>query len=437
MMRKSVCISMIACFAAVSVFAQTPVSVTEQNVGRHGQNLVVTFKLTAADDAAKNGEKILVTSMLTPSGVDTAESVTVGHFYIAGNQQQKIELQKLKLSKAGEDIRFIRNGESLTFVEAFPYDAKLGSRSYELSFSAVKMGCCNTDECLSEEHSFSVGPAMTPVVQDVVPCTSTVKGKTPRYPFIHMVGSDTDVERGVSVRFPVAKTQLDSEFSSNAEALRDIVDALKMVKSDEWAELKAIDIAGYASPEGDAGKNQELSLGRAMALKEYLMQALSLEDDKFNIAAGGEDWSGLRALVASSDMPHRKEVLDIIDNVPQEQRQARLKALGGGRPYRSMLDMLYPQLRDACSIRVWIAEKEDVAAEDINEAVKAIESGRYEEALEKLMTHKDDPRAWNAIGSVKVLTEDLKDARKWFAKAAKAGDGDAVRNLAQLEEILD
>ena len=136
-------------------------------------------------------------------------------------------------------------------------------------------------------------------------------------------------------------------------------------------------------------------------------------------------------------MPYKSDVLEIIDNVPQKQRQAKLKSLAGGRPYQSMLDVMYPQLRDACYIQVWFSEKLDVVAEDINKAIDDINAGKYSEALALLMQHKDDSRSWNAIGSAKVYTEDLKDALKWFKKAAKAGDAEAARNLSDLEEILN
>ena len=428
-MRKLAFISMIACLSAVSAIAQNPFTVSDQSVERHGQSVVVTFKVTASEGAVRHGEKILVSPTLVVAGQENQ----LDAFYVAGPQQQKIMRQKEKLSKKTKPAAMIAGGETYTYVTTLDY-ASFPSRHFELSIDAQKIGCCSVGRCLSEKYSFEVGPAMVPAVKEVVPFVAQARELKPKYPFLRMVGTDAGGERGVSVRFPVAKTVLDPDFLSNAKALKDIEDAIRLVLDDDWAELGGIDIAGYASPEGNTKQNQQLSVGRAEALKEYIIGKFGFSDDRFNVTAGGEDWSGLRALVADSDMPYRNEVLDIIDNVPQEQRQARLKALAGGRPYRSMLDVLYPQLRDACYI--WFSEKEDVVAHAVNEAVGEINAGKYAEALERLMAHKDDPRTWNAIGSVKVLTEDLKDAQKWFSKAAKAGDPDAARNLAQLEEMI-
>lgn len=436
MMRRFICISMIACLSAFSAIAQNPLAVTEQNVERHGQKITVTFKVTASEDAVKTGEKIVVTSTLVPSGQEEGKGQTVWQFYVAGDQQKKIMKQKALLGE-GSGAVFIGNGDTYTFVETLPYDTSLNPKSYTLGFSAVRMGCCSVEDCGSRQYAFDMGPAMIPAVQPVRPHVAQVRELKPKYPFLRMVGTDAGGERGVSVRFPVAKTVLDPDFLSNAESLKDIEDAIRMVLDDEWAELGSIDIAGYASPEGNTKQNQQLSVGRAEALKAYIMDKFGFTEDRFNVTAGGEDWSGLRALVADSDMPYRNEILDIIDNVPQEKRQARLKALAGGRPYKSMLDVLYPQLRDACYISVWFSEKDDAVAREVNAAVEEINAGQYAEALERLMAHKTDPRTWNAIGSVKVLTEDLKDAKKWFAKAAEVGDPDAAKNLARIEEIMN
>lgn len=422
---------MIACLSAVSAVAQNPFTVSDQSVERHGQSVVVTFKVMASEDVVRHGEKILVSPALIVAGQESR----LDAFYVAGTQQQKIMRQKERLSKETKPVAMIAGGETYTYVTTLDY-ASFPSRHFELSIDARKIGCCSVGQCMSEKYSFEVGPAMRPEVNEVEPFVAQARELKPKYPFLRMVGTDAGGERGVSVRFPVAKTALDPDFLSNAKALKDIEDAIRLVMGDDWAELHTIDIVGYASPEGNIRQNQQLSIGRAEALKEYIIGKFGFGDDRFNVTAGGEDWSGLRALVADSDMPYRNEVLDIIDNVPQEQRQARLKALAGGRPYRSMLDVLYPQLRDACYISVWFSEKEDVVAHAVNEAVGQINAGKYAEALDMLMAHKDDPRTWNAIGSVKVLTEDLKEAQKWFAKAAKAGDPDAARNLAQLEEMI-
>ena len=71
-------------------------------------------------------------------------------------------------------------------------------------------------------------------------------------------------------------------------------------------------------------------------------------------------------------MTYKEEVLAILRSHPEEERNDRLKALAGGRPYRSVLDVLYPQLRDACYIRVQYANRPDSVADTVNRAIEAI-----------------------------------------------------------------
>ena len=431
-MKKIALVSILTCLGAFSMLAQSPLTISEQSVERHGQKVTVTFKVKASEDAVKSGEKILVSSSIIAK--DQGSQNQLEAFYIAGPQQTKIIRQKEKLARKAKPVKVIAEGETYTYVTTFDY-ATMPSRNYELAIDAQKIGCCDVEHFMPEKSAFVVGPAMIPLVKEVAPYLSEVRELKPKFPFLRMIGTNADGERGVSVRFPVAKTVLDPDFLANAEALKDIEDAIRLVLDDEWAELGSIDIAGYASPEGNTKQNQQLSVGRAEALKTYIIEKFGFSEDRFNVTAGGEDWSGLRALVADSDMPYRSEVLNIIDNVPQEQRQARLKALAGGRPYRSMLDVLYPQLRDACYISVWFSEKEDIVAREVNAAVEEIAAGSYAEALKRLAPHQDDPRTWNVIGSIKVLTEELEEAHKWFKKAAQAGNPEAQKNLAKIEEI--
>ena len=206
--------------------------------------------------------------------------------------------------------------------------------------------------------------------------------------------------------------------------------------NDEWTALNAIDIAGYASPEGEHEMNVTLSQGRADALKAYIMKELDLNDGQFNITAGAEDWSGLKSLVEKSDMADRAKVIEIIDSIPSQERQAAFKKLSGGRTYRTLLNTFYPQLRDACYINVWYSEKEDMVARTINEAIEDINAEKkWFKAMMELINFMEDSRTWNTLGSAYLLTDALEEAETWFEAAAKNGDEEARKNLELMKEI--
>ena len=79
--------------------------------------------------------------------------------------------------------------------------------------------------------------------------------------------------------------------------------------------------------------------------------------EQIELYNGKVNWGGLRKLVAQSSMPYRDQVLNIIDNTPDYRRQAELMRLGGGAPYRYMLNNLFPELRNATYIKVYYENK--------------------------------------------------------------------------------
>jgi hypothetical protein len=160
------------------------------------------------------------------------------------------------------------------------------------------------------------------------------------------------------VRYRLDNSVLDMDYSKNREHLTSILNALDIILSSDSVKVARVDIEGYASPEGPLERNKNLGQRRADALRDFILEKEPrLEMSQMQTVSGGEDWYGLRELVISSDMVGKDQVLDVIDNVPESQRKARLQSLNGGRTYRSMLDVLYPQLRSACYIDVWYDKK--------------------------------------------------------------------------------
>jgi outer membrane protein OmpA-like peptidoglycan-associated protein len=187
------------------------------------------------------------------------------------------------------------------------------------------------------------------------------KAETPgiekMFPFVHRVGQPSSGTH-MPVRYRLDNSVLDEDYSQNREHLATILNALDLIFKSDTIRVARVDVAGYASPEGPLEHNIDLGQNRANALKAYILEKEPrLSADMIQATSGGEDWYGLRKLVVESDMVGKDQVLNIIDNVPEAQRKDRLKTLNGGRTYRSIFDVLYPQLRSACYIDVWYDDK--------------------------------------------------------------------------------
>ncbi len=177
------------------------------------------------------------------------------------------------------------------------------------------------------------------------------------FPFVHQVGMPSSGTH-MPVRYRLDNSVLYEDYSKNREHLATILNALDIILSSDSVKVSRVDIEGYASPEGPLQRNKNLGQRRAEALRDYILEKEHrLDASQIRTISGGEDWYGLRELVISSDMVGKDQVLNIIDNVPESQRKARLQALNGGRTYRGMLDILYPQLRSACYLDVWYDKK--------------------------------------------------------------------------------
>jgi hypothetical protein len=174
-----------------------------------------------------------------------------------------------------------------------------------------------------------------------------------RYHFLHLKGTHAKGAK-LPIRYPLDDATLYTDYSRNAASLDSILKAFDAIFSDPSVKISSVNITGYASPEGRWERNQWLGQHRAEALRDYILAHESrLTPADITITNGAEDWEGLRQLVVESDMVGKAQVLNIIDNYPPEERKTRLRALNGGRTYRSILDVLYPQLRAACYLEVW------------------------------------------------------------------------------------
>ena len=174
---------------------------------------------------------------------------------------------------------------------------------------------------------------------------------------------------------------------------------------------------------------------RANALKQYISEQYNISADSIEIVAGGIDWQGLEDLVAKSDMNYKEEVLRIMHEVPENQRNSHLMSIANGRTYIGMLEQLYPQLRDACYINVWYSEGEDFVAPVISQALDKMANREWDAALSLLHTVSKDERSWNDIGVCYMMKGDYTNAEIWLQKAVDAGEDNALQNLNNLRTM--
>ncbi len=155
------------------------------------------------------------------------------------------------------------------------------------------------------------------------------------------------LEADAYLEFVVAKYDIRRDLGRNAYEIDKVQKLIDSVRNDEYYEIKAIHVTGYASPEGGYDYNMNLSKNRANSFREYLQQRNpNIPANAWHVDWKGEDWEGLVNMVKNSDMQYRDEVLQIIESTSDmAQRDTKIKNLRGGAPYNYMLQNYYPRLR--------------------------------------------------------------------------------------------
>lgn len=151
-----------------------------------------------------------------------------------------------------------------------------------------------------------------------------------------------------NIYFPVSGMKILPEHDLNREAWHTFVSEIDSLRSNNANTVLGITITGYSSPEGAYGSNDIIAKRRALALKKYLETVYDPALVEIRTEWVAEDWDRLADMVRTSAMIDKEKVLYIIDNVDIfKGREARLKSLSGGAPWRYMLREFFPKLRCA------------------------------------------------------------------------------------------
>lgn len=291
--------------------------------------------------------------------------------------------------------------------------------------------------------------------------------------------SETFIAR---INYVVDRYELLPDFKNNAAILKEVDAVIRELQNDKDLTITHHTVTGYASPEGNFESNIILSRNRAKSFMNYLQQKYNWNTADISHTGKGEDWSGLRKAVTDTpDIPHRDEVISIIDNISDiTQRKRRLEALDGGSVYALLLKELYPPLRRNEFEISYIArafnvdeareiirtrpqllnlnemflvansypvnskefkEVFDIAVRmfpdnpvsKVNAAAMEIESGAIERAIERLKGI-EAAEAWNNMGIAYAKQGDSVLARQYFERAIRSGNADAVHNIEQINK---
>lgn len=281
--------------------------------------------------------------------------------------------------------------------------------------------------------------------------------------------------------YPVNQTVLYPERYGNERELEKIDSAINYVRFNPDYEIRHIDIAGFASPEGSYKHNIKLAEGRAEALKKYITKYYPYISTPLNVVSGAENWDGLKSILSASQLPHKEKMLSIIDSIDSpDRREEAIKSIDNGRTYQTLLTTVFPVLRKNTFTISYISKErtpEDarrlafsqpqelnayefynvahrfyaddtetyrrlllIAADTYpensivcnNAAAICLSTGDYNKAEKYLSQTANEPFTWNNRAYLFWMTGRKEEAKVWWEKAAGNGDTIAEYNLQEL-----
>ena len=337
-------------------------------------------------------------------------------------------------------------------------------------FNAVKTGApIDMRTNLNVGVTYLFGKRKVPVVP-VGPVIYDTRLRTvPWLPFLLPDAEQTKV-RSIKGRafldFPVNETAIYPRYRRNPEELERMRATIDHALFDKSFQVLRVTLHGYASPESPYSNNTRLALGRTQSLKEYVCQHFQLCDSIVDTDYTPEDWDNLRAFIESRGnsrrvkgdiwyehetvvetpaMPdyvlkHREELLAVIDSpMEPDEKEARLKYVGGGQPYRWLLQHVYPGLRHTDYVieyvvkhyevkdarRLIYTHPEALSVEEMYQVAKSYEEGT-DGWLDALMAaaqqYPDDVTANLNAASACVRTQRLTDAKRFLTKAGSSAE---------------
>ena len=234
-------------------------------------------------------------------------------------------------------------------------------------------------------------------------------------------------------------------YRDNGPVLDEIIDLTAKIMSDTTSTVKIIQIVGLASIEGPLSHNVWLADERALALKKYIQERLSIPDGMFETVGGAEAWSEFRDQIndlvlegggAGLTQQQLQWVIDLIDSEPDlNRREALMRQKDGGALFMKLWTNVLHDQRNAGYLRIYYDYVPDESAREINSAIDLMAAGDYAGALKALEAKRDDARSDNAYAIALFYNGREAEALELLRKAAAAGDESASRNLMQLEEI--
>ena len=242
-----------------------------------------------------------------------------------------------------------------------------------------------------------------------------------------------------NIKFLINQANLrKSELKNNS--VKEFVSMLKKINADrEGLNLKNVEVAAYASPDGGYDFNDKLSKKRENTTTGYVnkqLKAAKLGDANVDAHYTAQDWEGFKELVSASNLQDKDVILRVLEMYKDpEEREKQIKNMSQG--FRELADGILPELRrsrltinyetvgrsDDQIKQQYASDPSKLSADELlyaasleNDADKKAEIYKKTADL-----YPDDYRAYNNLAALAFNKGDKNTASQYLAQAQSKG----------------
>lgn len=388
----------------------------------------ITLSMTLNLDSLRmptNNQFVLSPSITTADG-----DVAMPKIVVNGNRQHIMQ-QRNRHNNYGADAYIVKrtNGkpQQIAYLRSVTYDKKFVD--FKVRINEDLCGCgdnlANTQYELMEYRRPTAKFVRPEVVAEKI----------------------RELDKRAYIDFPVNRTELNPLYRRNPEQLDSIVKTINTLKEDKNLTVLAVNIHGFASPEGRFESNDRLAKGRAQTLMEYVQRMVRLDEDLFSVSHTAEDWDGLRKFIAESNMEHKQQILDIANDtsIKEDEREAKIKTAFADE-YKFLLAACYPALRHSdyhikYKVRPFNVEEAKalvkirpqlLSQNEMYMVAQTYEPGskEFNEIMEiAVRMYPDDPTANLNAACTRLNAGDAEGAKPYLDKAGNNEEAKAARKV--------
>lgn len=361
-------------------------------------------------------------------------------------------LQGEKVKDNNPTIKY-KTGGSYTYKDTIDYDPAFKKSDLMLSFKATKNG-----ESV-DVTSFKIGDGVivTPLLVEeglkvdnggAAGTGRTIDAKVPK-------PTSSETSKDLTVYFPMQKSDMTAAEQKKND-VKAFVQAVTEIANDANTDLKSIQVASYASPDGPEDMNSNLVEGRGKNsvnfVKNQLKKVEGTQNDNFiqRQTTQAEDWDGFRKATENSDLKDKALILRVLSMYSDPTvREREIKNIS--EAYTELKSDILPKLRRS-EIKAICQSAEKTEDEIVKLAGSKPEELTQDEALYASTSKQadldtkinvlenyvsrfpEDWRGYNNLGNAYIAKNELGKAQTNLDKALdlNSNEGAIYNNLGVL-----